>query len=106
MVRARLRLCMKAARNFNRPTNLDTVKLKTVALEHLRLDLRNRFEGLQLDEDASPENEWRELKDPVADASQAHLGKTRRRRREWLKRLRWLSKRALRGFKVHQITGF
>ncbi len=33
-------------------------KLKTAALEHLRLDLRNRFEGLQLDEDASPEVKW------------------------------------------------
>ncbi len=69
MVRARLRLRMRAVRNFNRPTNLDTAKLKTVALEHLRLDLRNRFEGLQLDEDAYPEDEWRELKDAVADAS-------------------------------------
>ncbi len=54
------------------------------ALEHLRLDLWNRFEGLQLDEDASPEDEWRELKDAVADASQAHLGKTRRCRRDWV----------------------
>ncbi len=53
-------------------------QLKTVTLEHLRLDLRNRSEGLQLDEDASQEDEWRELKDAVADASQAHLGKTRR----------------------------
>ncbi len=44
-------------------------QLKIVALEHLRLDLRNRFEGLQLDEDASPEDEWRELKDALADAS-------------------------------------
>ncbi len=35
-------------------------KLKTFALEHLRLDLQNRFEGLQLGEDASPEDEWRE----------------------------------------------
>ncbi len=61
MVRARLR--MKAARISNRPAKLDTAKLKTVALEHLRLDLRNRFEGLQLDDDASPEDEWRELRD-------------------------------------------
>ncbi len=71
MVRARLR--MNAARISNCPARLDMAKLKTVALEHLRLDLRNRFEGLQLDEDASPEVEWRELKDAVADASQAHL---------------------------------
>ncbi len=78
MVRARLRLRMKAARIPNRPAKLDTSKLKTAALEHLRLDLRNRFEGLQLEEDASPEDEWRELKDAVADASQTHLGKTRR----------------------------
>ncbi len=74
---------MKAARIPNRPAALDTSKLKTAALQHLRLDLRNRFEGLQLDEDASPEDEWRELKDVVADASQAHLGKTRRRRWDW-----------------------
>ncbi len=39
---------------------------------------------MQLDEDASPEDEWRELKDAVADASQAHLGNTRRRRRDWV----------------------
>ncbi len=64
IVRARLRL-----RVSNRPAKHDTSKLKIVALEHLRLDLRNRFEGLQLDEEASPEDEWRELKDAVADAS-------------------------------------
>ncbi len=48
---------MKAARIPNRPAKFDTTKLKTAALEHLRLDLRNRFEGLQLDEGASPEDE-------------------------------------------------
>ncbi len=69
MVRARLRLRMKAAHVSNRPVKLDTAKLKTEALEHLQLDLRNHFEGLQLDEDASPEDEWQELKDAVADAS-------------------------------------
>ncbi len=58
--------------------------MKTAALEQLRLGLRNRFEGLQLDEDASPEDAWRELKDAVADASQAHLGKTHCRRRDWV----------------------
>ncbi len=82
MVRAHLR--MKAARIPNRPVKLDTSKLKAATLEHLRLDTQNRFEGLQLDEDASPGDEWRELKDAVADASQAHLGKTRRRRRDWV----------------------
>ncbi len=52
MVRARLRLRMKAARIPNRQAKFD------MALEHLRLVLRNRFKGLQLDEDASPEDEW------------------------------------------------
>ncbi len=52
MVRARLRLHTKAARISNRPAKFDTAKLKTVKLEHLRLDLWSRFEGLQLDEDA------------------------------------------------------
>ncbi len=84
MVRARLRLRVKAARIPNRPAKFDTAKLKTATLEHLRLVLRNRFESLQLDEDIFPENEWRELKDAVADASQTHLGKTRRRRRGWV----------------------
>ncbi len=49
---------------------LDTAELKIVALEHLARDLRNRFEGRQLAEDAPPpEYEWRELKDTVADVS-------------------------------------
>ncbi len=52
MVRGRLRLRMKTARISNHPAKVDKAKLKTVALEHLRMDLRNRFEGLQLDEDA------------------------------------------------------
>ncbi len=91
---------MKAARIPNRPAKFDTAKLKTAALEHLRWDLRNRFEGLQLDEDASLEDEWRELKDAVADASQAHLGKrvvvvvVVIGTGSLAKRLRWLSKRA------------
>ncbi len=53
MVLARLRLRVKAVSISNRPTKFDTAKLKTVALEHLRLDLRNHFEGLHLDEDVS-----------------------------------------------------
>ncbi len=57
MVPARLRLRMKAACISNHPVKRDTATLKTVALEQLRLDLRNRFEVLQLDEDASPEDE-------------------------------------------------
>ncbi len=64
---AMVRIRMKATCISNRSPKLETVKLKTVAVEHLRLDLWNRFEGLQLDE----------------DASQARLGKTRRRRRDW-----------------------
>ncbi len=64
MVPARLRL-----RVSNRLAKLDTAKMKIIALENLWMDIRNRFQGLQLDEDASPEDEWRELKDAVADAS-------------------------------------
>ncbi len=59
---------MKAARISNRPAKLDTEKLKTVALKHRLLELRNCVEGLQVDEDASEEDEWRELKDEVAGA--------------------------------------
>ncbi len=44
-----LHLRTKAARISNRPAKPDMAKLKTAALEHLRKDLRNRFEGLQLD---------------------------------------------------------
>ncbi len=84
MVRARLRLRMKAAHISNLPAKLDMAKLKTAALEHLRLDLRNRFEGFQLDKDAFLEDEWRELKDAVADATHVHLGKTHGRRRDWV----------------------
>ncbi len=82
MVRARLR--MKTVRLSSRPAKLDTVKMKTAALENFRLDLRNQFEGLQLDEDASPEHEWREVKVVVADAYQAHLGRMPRLSRDWV----------------------
>ncbi len=58
MVRACLCLRMKAAHMSNRPAKLDTAKLKTAALENLRRELRNLFEGLELDKDASPEDEW------------------------------------------------
>ncbi len=50
MVRALLRLSMKAARISNHQAQSDTEKLKTSALEPIRLDLQNRFEDLQLDE--------------------------------------------------------
>ncbi len=57
----------------NCPAKLDTAKLKCIALLILRLEPRNRFEGLELDEDASPEDEWRIFKDAVENASQALL---------------------------------
>ncbi len=84
MVRVRPRLRMKSARISNHLAKLNTTTFKTAPLEHLRLDLRNRFEGLQLGKDASPEDEWRELKEAVTGASQAHLGKARRGRRDWV----------------------
>ncbi len=52
MVRANLRLRMKAARLANHPATLDMAKLKTAALRNLHLYLRSRVEGLRLDEDA------------------------------------------------------
>ncbi len=60
-----LRLCTRAAR----------------APENFQLELLNRFEGLAFNEDASPEDKWRDPKDAVSDASQADLERTRRRRR-------------------------
>ncbi len=53
-------------------------KLKSTALKHLHLDLRNRFEGLKLDEDTSLEGKWSQYKDAFVEASRARLGKTRR----------------------------
>ncbi len=72
MVQACLCLRMKAAHMSNRPAKLDTAKLKTAALENLRLELRNCFEGMKLDEDACPEDECRWPNDTVAEASQTH----------------------------------
>ncbi len=71
---------------------------KKVALEHLWLDLWKRFEGLQLDEDAFPEDEWRELKDAAAGASQALLGKMRHQD--------WVTNETIAfAEQTHQITG-
>ncbi len=65
MLRARVHLRMKAARLSNRPAKLDTANSKTTALENLGLELWNRFDYLELDGDASLEDEWRELKGAV-----------------------------------------
>ncbi len=101
MARARVRLCMKAARRSNQPTKLDKANLKTMALENLRQELRNHVEGLELDGNVAPEDEWRGFKNAVTDASQEE----RRRAFSLVKRLRWQSKHAWRGFNVCQITG-
>ncbi len=62
------------ARISNHPPKLGTANLKKTALDHLRLDLRNRLEGLELEGNTSPEDEWRDLKDTFADASLAPSG--------------------------------
>ncbi len=57
MAHARVCLRMKAGRLCNRPVKLSAAKLKTTAVKNLRLELHNRFDGLELDENASPEDE-------------------------------------------------
>ncbi len=63
---------------------VDTVNLKTATVEKIRPELRNRFEGLGFVADASPEDEWRLLKNAVAESCQTHSGRTRLRRRNWV----------------------
>ncbi len=76
IVRARVQIRKKVTRLSNRSVKRDATKLKITALENLPLELRRRFEGLELDDDASSEDEWREPKDADTDASQVHLGRT------------------------------
>ncbi len=105
MVRARLRPRMKAARTSNRPAKLDTAKLKTVALEHLGLDLRNRFEGSTR---MPPRRTNGESSKTRSQTLPRHISEKRAiavGTGSLVKRLHWQSKRAWRGFKVHQITG-
>ncbi len=100
LVQARLRLCVKTVSISNRPTKLDTAKLKTVALEHLRLDLRNHFEGLQLDEDISrktnDESSNTRSHTPHRQILEEHAVAVGNG--SLVKRLRWQTKRAWRGF--------
>ncbi len=56
-----------------------------MAIKNLRLGPRNRFAGLELDGNASPGDERRELKDEVAEAFPAHLIRTRRQCWDWSK---------------------
>ncbi len=72
---------MKAARPSNLPAKFDTAKLKSTALRNRHLELRNRFEGLELNGGAFPKNEWWKHKDANAEASQTYLGGSRRRHR-------------------------
>ncbi len=76
-----VRVRMKAARPSNLSAKFDTAKLKSTALGNLRLELRNRFEGLVLNGGTFPENEWWKHKHANAEASQTYLGRTRRRHR-------------------------
>ncbi len=64
---------MQAARLSNRPAKLVTAKLKTTELENLRLELQNRFKDLALNQNAFPQDEFRELKNDVTDAPGAVL---------------------------------
>ncbi len=59
---------MQAARLSNRPAKLVKAKLKTTELENLRLELQNRFKDLALKQNAFPQDDFRELKNDVADA--------------------------------------
>ncbi len=60
------------------------IDLVDVLLDNLRMELRNQFEGLELDGDASPGDEWQELKDTAAETSQTHLVISCRCRRDWV----------------------
>ncbi len=68
--------------------------------------LRKRFEGLQHDKDASRRTNcesskmWQPLPRHISEEPAVTVGTG-----SLLKRLRWLSKRAWRGFQVRQITG-
>ncbi len=57
MAHARVCLRMNAGRLCNRPAKISAAKLKTTVVKNLRLELQNRFDGLELDENASPEDE-------------------------------------------------
>ncbi len=57
-VGARVRLRMKTVHLPNWPAKLDMAKLKATVPENLCLQLRKRFKGLDLDDDAFPKNGW------------------------------------------------
>ncbi len=84
MVIARLRLSMATALLSNCLAKISMAKLKTAVVKKLLLELRNRYRGLELNEDVSMEDEWRELKNAFAKASQACFGKTHSRRWGWV----------------------
>ncbi len=72
MTHTMVRVCLA-----NCLAKFDLVKLKTAALTNLLLELRSRLESLERDEDASTGYEsWREI--AVLEASQKHIGRTRR----------------------------
>ncbi len=93
--RTRLRLHLKAARLSNRPDKLNSARLKTAVLGDLRLELRNHFEDLGVEGDASLEYEWRRSgvnstcpKPPAAEEAK-NEDKTKRSRLGGHSRMHW-----------------
>ena len=84
LVRATLRLRLKATPPPIRQKRIDVSQLKLGCGNGFRLELQNRFEMLSKEVEDDPELEWNDLKTATVEAAKEHLGSTYRRHRDWI----------------------
>ena len=83
LVRATVRIRLKASQEQPRPSLFDVSKLKTAAGDAFSLELRNRFSALESTLQ-SVELEWDGFKSALSVSANHHLGHSRRKRRDWI----------------------
>ena len=84
MVRARVRMRLKAQRRRHHFAKLDVAKLKTEAGDQLRLELNNRFSALSTLDQTAHDSDWEYFRTSVSQAAKTHLGYARRRQKDWV----------------------
>ncbi len=78
LVRASIRLRLKAKRQYKRPLRLDATKIRTDVGNGFRLQLHNHFALLaQVTSGSWLASEWEAMKSATSEAAPLHLGESR-----------------------------
>ncbi|XP_029652544.1 uncharacterized protein LOC115225737 [Octopus sinensis] len=83
--RANLHLHLKVVKCRSKPLRYDISKLKSNQIEHLfHIELKNRFNGLQILQSASSDEVWQAVKHNLQSVMSKTHGTTKRKDRDWI----------------------